>query len=77
MLRRGKLAVESSQGHLCRMTTADDLLTMKPDKAVSAREFGVASDMKIPAFSKKTEYVPEIDTAYRFDPQTTLAILAG
>ena len=33
--------------------------------------------MKVPAFSKKTEYVPDIDTAYRFDPQTTLAILAG
>ena len=30
-----------------------------------------------PAFAKKTEYVPEIDPAYRFDPQTTLAILAG
>ena len=59
------------------MTTADDLLTMKPDKQVSAREFGVDSDMKIPAFKTKTEYVPEIDEAYRFDPQTTLAILAG
>jgi cobaltochelatase CobS len=59
------------------MTTADDLLTMKPDKQVSARSFGVESDMKVPAFSKKTEYVPELDDAYRFDPQTTLAILAG
>ena len=59
------------------MTTADDLLTMKPDKQVSARAFGVESDMKVPAFSRKTEYVPDIDDAYRFDPQTTLAILAG
>src|SRR5678815_1686731 len=59
------------------MTTADDLLTTKPDKQVSARTFGVDSDMKIPAFAKKTEYVPDIDDAYRFDPQTTLAILAG
>jgi cobaltochelatase CobS len=59
------------------MTTADDLLSMTPDKQVSARTFGVESDMKIPAFSKKTEYVPDIDEAYRFDPQTTLAILAG
>src|SRR5687767_7096350 len=59
------------------MTTADDLLTMKPDKQVSARTFGVESDMKVPAFSKKTEYVPDVDDAYRFDPQTTLAILAG
>ena len=59
------------------MTTADDLLTTKPDKQVSARTFGVESDMKVPAFAKKTEYVPDIDDAYRFDPQTTLAILAG
>ncbi len=59
------------------MTTADDLLTAKPDKQVSARDFGVDSDMKVPAFSKRTEYVPDIDDAYRFDPQTTLAILAG
>ena len=59
------------------MTAADDLLSAKPDKTVSARDFGVESDMKVPAFSKKTEYVPEVDPAYRFDPQTTLAILAG
>ena len=59
------------------MSTADDLLTMKPDRQVSARDFGVDSDMKIPAFAKRTEYVPEVDDAYRFDPQTTLAILAG
>ena len=59
------------------MTTADDLLLMKPDRQVSAREFGVDSDMKIPGFKTKTEYVPDVDEAYRFDPQTTLAILAG
>jgi cobaltochelatase CobS len=59
------------------MTTADDLLSMKPDRQVSAREFGVDTDMKIPGFKTKTEYVPDIDDAYRFDPQTTLAILAG
>ena len=59
------------------MTTADDLTSMKPDKTVSAREFGVASDMKVPAFSKRTEYVPDLDEAYRFDPQTTFAILGG
>jgi cobaltochelatase CobS len=33
--------------------------------------------MKVPAFSKRNEYVPEIDNAYRFDRETTLAILAG
>ncbi|MES1200468.1 MAG: cobaltochelatase subunit CobS [Pseudomonadota bacterium] len=59
------------------MTTADDLLSMKPDKEVTPKLFGVESNMKIPAFSKRTEYVPELDEAYKFDPQTTLAILAG
>ena len=41
--------------------TADDLLSMKPDRQVSAREFGVDSDMKIPGFKSKTEYVPDVD----------------
>ena len=45
------------------MTTADDLLSMKPDKEMRAKDFGVPSDMKIPAFSKRTEYVPEVDAA--------------
>ncbi|MGE3303890.1 MAG: cobaltochelatase subunit CobS, partial [Hyphomonadaceae bacterium] len=50
------------------MSTADDLIQLVPDKTISAREFGVASDMQIPAFSKGNEYVPELDDAYRFDP---------
>jgi len=60
------------------MSTADDLISLTPDHEVSAREaFGVDSDMKVPAFKSRNEYVPEVDAAYRFDPQTTLAILAG
>ena len=49
-----------------------------PDTSVSAREaFGIDSDMKVPAFSLRTEHVPDVDEAYRFDHETTLAILAG
>ena len=49
-----------------------------PDTKVVAREaFGIATDMVVPAFSVRTEHVPDIDTAYRFDRETTLAILAG
>ncbi len=59
------------------MTAADDLLLATPDRAVSAREFGIASDMQAPAFSRPSEYVPQRDESYRFDPETTLAILAG
>ncbi|MBW6400553.1 cobaltochelatase subunit CobS [Roseomonas sp. HJA6] len=49
-----------------------------PDLTVKAREvFGVDIDMEVPAFSVRTEHVPEIDETYRFDKETTLAILAG
>ena len=58
--------------------TQDKLLSLTADRMVSAREmFGVDSDMQVPAFSTRDEHVPDIDEAYRFDPQTTLAILAG
>ena len=33
--------------------------------------------MEVDAFSKKSEYVPEIDKNYKFDRDTTLAILSG
>ncbi|HIB18591.1 MAG TPA: cobaltochelatase subunit CobS, partial [Alphaproteobacteria bacterium] len=35
------------------------------------------SDMEVPAFSDPDEYVPVVDESYRFDPETSLAILAG
>ena len=39
--------------------------------------FGIDKDMQVAGFAERSEYVPELDQAYRFDPQTTLAILAG
>ena len=54
------------------------LLASRPDLMKSARElFGVDSDMQVPAFSTRDAHVPDVDPAYRFDPQTTLAICAG
>jgi len=51
---------------------------MKPDQMLSVRElFGIDLDLKVPAFSERDEHVPEIDTAYRFNADVTLAILAG
>jgi cobaltochelatase CobS len=56
----------------------DPLLTLKPDRTVTLREaFGVPSDMQVPAFSTRDPHVPDVDPAYRFDPQTTIAIAAG
>jgi cobaltochelatase CobS len=53
-------------------------LPATPDITISVRQsFGIDSDLQVPAFSQTTEYVPEIDEAYRFDRGTTLAILAG
>ena len=50
----------------------------KPDITVSVRQvFGLDSDMQVPAFSQGSDHVPDLDEAYRFDHDTTLAILAG
>src|SRR5438552_7520717 len=53
-------------------------LMESPDRMVSVRDlFGIDSDMLCPAFSEPDERVPDLDPAYVFDPDTTLAILAG
>ena len=53
-------------------------LDIKPDIKISVNQtFGIDSDMEIEAFSKKNDYVPEIDKNYIFDRDTTLAILSG
>ncbi|MCX8475172.1 MAG: cobaltochelatase subunit CobS [Sphingomonas sp.] len=49
-----------------------------PDKMVKVRDiFGIDSDMECPAFSEADERVPDLDPAYVFDADTTLAVLAG
>ena len=53
-------------------------LNIQPDIKISVKQtFGIDSDMEVEAFSKKNEFVPEIDKDYKFDRDTTLAILAG
>jgi cobaltochelatase CobS len=59
-------------------SSEDKLISLTPDTEVDAREtFGVDIDMKVPAFSEHDPHVPDIDLAYKFDPETTRAILAG
>ena len=49
-----------------------------PDIKLSVNQtFGFESDMEVDAFSEKTDYVPEIDKTYKFDKETTLAVLSG
>src|SRR5262249_28074202 len=60
------------------MTTAADAVAGVPDMKVSIRQvFGIDSDMEVPAYSEADEHVPDVDSDYRFDRATTLAILAG
>jgi len=50
----------------------------KPDIKISVKQiFGIDTDMEIVAFSKKNEFVPKIDQDYKFDRDTTLAVLSG
>ena len=56
----------------------DPLLTTQPERWATVREvLGVDSDMRVPVFAPGDAHVPELDPAYRFDPQTTLSICAG
>ena len=50
----------------------------KPSKIINTLEvFGINCNFEVLGFNEPTEHVPEIDSSYRFDPETTTAILAG
>jgi cobaltochelatase CobS len=64
--------------HSKNNVTGAAAMPTQPDTTVDVREvFGIDVDWKVPAFSMRDEHVPETDGAYVFDPDTTLAILAG
>ncbi len=51
---------------------------MTPTHEVAVRDaFGIDSPLRVPAFGEPDEHVPEVDPAYRFDADVTLALLAG
>ncbi len=53
-------------------------LSATPDITLSVRQtFGIDTELAVPAYSAPTDHVPDIDESYRFDRDTTLAILAG
>ena len=55
-----------------------DIDQIQPDRQVAVRDvFGIDVDMMVPAFSERDDHVPEVDSVYRFNPDVTLAILAG
>jgi cobaltochelatase CobS len=58
--------------------SAGDTVLNAPDRELDVREhFGIDIDMKVPSFSEPDERTPDVDPDYVFDPDTTLAILAG
>ena len=57
---------------------SNSISSQKPDIKISVKQvFGIETGMEINAFEKKNEYVPKIDQDYKFDRDTTLAILSG
>ncbi len=53
-------------------------LELIPNKKVNTMDlFGVSCEFDVYSFKEKTDNVPEIDPTYKFDPQTSLAILSG
>ena len=74
-----KITLAYSQLKNIRKKMSTERFIAKPDMKISVKQtfFGFDSEMQIDAFSKKNEYVPKIDPDYKFDKDTTLAILAG
>ena len=75
-----EVSMDSTEPTVATETLADADMPASgnPDMTISARQvFGVDTNMEIPAFSEHTIHVPELDESYRFDHDTTLAILAG
>ncbi|MEE4187948.1 MAG: MoxR family ATPase, partial [Roseobacter sp.] len=53
-------------------------INTKPTEDINVRDvFGIDADMVVKGFAEGSDRVPEIDPTYKFDPDTTLAILAG
>ncbi len=53
-------------------------LDIKPDIKISVNQtFGIETEMYVDGFAKKNQYVPDLDKNYKFDRDTTLAILSG
>ena len=67
-----------TEGVVMKVPDAGLLPDMTPDASVDVHEaFGIDQDFSVPAFGERSEHVPLIDEDYVFDPDTTLAILAG
>ena len=56
----------------------DTLFEQSPTKTIDTENlFGIKCSFDVLGFDKRNNHVPEIDETYKFDPETTLSILAG
>ena len=72
---------ESERGmsfNITQIKAKEGKYTSIPDTKYNVREtFGLDVDWEVPGFSEDTANVPDADPTYKFDHDTTLAILAG
>ncbi|MBL6839662.1 cobaltochelatase subunit CobS [Paracoccaceae bacterium] len=60
------------------MADGSKIIEKNPTENISVREvFGIDTNMVVQGFSERASRVPVVDETYKFDPDTTLAILAG
>ena len=59
------------------MNKKSDLEIIPSNEINTMDVFGVSCEFKVYGFKEKTDNVPEVDPTYKFDPQTTIAILSG
>ncbi len=59
------------------MNKKTDLEIIPNNEINTMNVFGVSCEFKVFGFKEKTDNVPEVDPTYKFDPQTTIAILSG
>lgn len=70
--------VSSASFDMTKVKSKDGKYTSIPDTKYDVREtFGIDVDWKVPGFKEENSNVPKIDPTYQFDPETTMAILAG
>ena len=54
------------------------IIDQLPNKKINTKElFNISCNFEVIGFQDKSDYVPEIDASYLFDPDTTQSILAG
>ncbi len=63
---------------ITKVVSKEGKYTSIPDTKYDVRKtFGIDIDWQVSGFADDSQNVPEADKTYHFDPQTTMAILAG